>query len=227
MKKTLAAVCLTLSLSAGTLWAQSALNGLEIGTRIIGVSLLEDTKGTGTDTRDDNFLGSIDQLDVDQNYAPTRLYAQYFFSDYVGAGISYDKVEADAGDSRGSDGMLGIQGAIIYLVGRYPTESGFTPFAEAGVGLYHSSFDENADWEDDGDYKRYMDVDDPTALVLGLGCDYAITATLSVNLYTRLVTNTDMDADHYNSKAPSTPRQSGDFNLDYVGYGIGIKYAFE
>lgn len=205
----------------------SVLSGLEIGTRIIHVELNEDARGTGTDTRDDNFLGSIDLLDADQDYAPTRIYLQYFPIEYVGLGVSYDKVEADAADENGSDGIVGMDGPIFYLVGRLPTESAFTPFAEIGVGFYHAYFEEDSEWADDGDFYRYMDVESTEALVLALGCDYKFTESLSANVYARLVEGATIDARHFNSEDPSDPRQTGDFNLDYFGLGIGIKYAFE
>jgi outer membrane protein W len=204
-----------------------ALRGLEVGTRIIHVMLQEDEKGTGTDTRDDNFLGSIDMLDEDQDYAPTRLYLQYFFSENFGVGISYDSVEADAKDESASDGVISVDGPILYLVGRYPNASDFTLFAELGVAFYQSSFDPVEGWADDGDFRRFMETDDTEALVLGFGCDYAITESLSVNLYARVVEGASFDAAHYNTEDASKPRQSGSFNLDYFGTGVGIKYAFQ
>ena len=205
----------------------SILSGLEIGTRIIHVELRDDEKGVGTSTRSDNFLGSIDMLDAEQDYAPTRLYAQYFFCDILGVGISYDKVEADAHDEGGSDGIVGMDGPIVYAVARYPTENAFTPFLELGVGFYNPYFDEDEEWADDGDNRRYMEVENTEAIVVGLGCDYAFTDSLSVNLYARMVDGATIDAKHYNSTAPSHPRQTGEFNMDYFGLGIGIKYAFQ
>lgn len=205
----------------------SILSGLEIGTRIIHVELREDEKGVGTSTRSDNFLGSIDMLDAEQDYAPTRLYAQYFFCDLLGVGISYDKVEADAGDEGGSDGIVGMDGPIVYAVARYHTETSFTPFLELGVAFYNPYFDESESWADDGDYRRYMEVENTEALVIGLGCDYSFTDNLSMNLYARMVDGATIDAQHFNSESPSRPRQTGDFNLDYFGLGIGIKYAFQ
>ncbi len=206
--------------------ADRGFSRLEIGTRILYAKLLDDTRGTGTDTREDNYLGSIDMLDVEQDYAPTRLYAQYFFVDCLGIGVSYDRIEADAGDEGGSDGIVGMDGPILYAVGRYDTGTAFTPFAEVGVALYQSYFDEAKSWADDGEYRRYMEVDDATALVLAVGCDYNITDALSVNLYARVVTGTAADAAHYNTEDPGDPRQTGEFELDYMGFGVGVKYAF-
>lgn len=239
MKKWMMALA-AISLGTATGWAAQpvavsqpadgeagALRGLEIGTRILHVMLQEDEKGTGTDTRDDNFLGSIDILDEDQDYVPTRLYAQYFFSDILGVGISYDKVEADAKDETASDGTISMDGPILYLVGRYDNGSALVPFAEVGIAFYQNSFDPTEEWADDGDFRRFMKLDDTEALVLGFGCDYRFTESLSMNLYARVVEGASFDAAHFNTEDASHPRQSGSFNMDYFGAGIGIKYAFQ
>lgn len=206
--------------------AESSIwNGLEIGVRSIHVELREDSRGTGTRERTDNFLGSIDMLDAEQDYAPTRVYLQYFFTDILGIGASYDKVEAQARDESASDGIVGADGPIFYLVARYLNDSTFTPFLEVGMAHYHAYFEENAEWSRNG--LRYMDVESTEALVLALGCDIAVTEQLSVNLYTRLVDGATLDGKHFNSDDPVNPRQVGDFNIDYFGAGIGIKYAFQ
>lgn len=204
-----------------------AWRGFEIGTRLLHVELQDDERGVGTDTRDDNFLGTIDQLDLDDDLAPTRIYAQYFFSENIGVGVSYDAIEADATDEEASDGLIQASGPILYLVGRYPNGSAFTPFAEVGVGFYSTSFDEEESWADDGEFRRYMKTDDAEAFVLALGCDYNINEAWSVNLYARVVEGLDFDAAHYNTENPSRPRQTGEFTLDYFGVGLGVKYAFQ
>lgn len=234
MKKLLLLTATLAACAGATLAGETpaALSGLEIGTRILHIQLQEDSRGAGTDTRRDNFLGSLDTLDENQDYVPNRLYIQYFFDeyvlgDYLGFGISYDAVEAKTVDEGGGDGDVGVSGPILYVVGRYPNSSAFVPFAEIGVAFYHAYFEEN-DWAfDEGDpTHRRMENEDTTALVLALGCDYAITENLSANIYGRIVEGATIDAADMNKGDPD-PHAEGEFPLDYYGVGIGIKYSFK
>lgn len=215
----------------------ASVGNIEIGTRLIHVELQKDKKGgkvygvdaagRPVDGYQGTFLGSISILDVEQDYAPTRLYAQYFFNDYLGIGASYDKVEADARDEEGSDGIVGIDGPILYAVARYPDAYPFVPFVEAGVALYHAYFDEDAGWAQTGDvFERRMENEDTTAFVLGLGVDYQITDNLSVNLYGRLVEGATVEAEAWYRK-DDEPFKTGEFPLDYYGAGVGVKYTFQ
>jgi outer membrane protein W len=221
--------------NAASASSESALAGLEIGTRLIHVELQNDKQGRGIQINGDwggTYLGSINYIDEDQDYAPTRLYLQYFFHDYVGVGVSYDNVEAETAEDRSAlglpnlpgDGNIGVRGPILYVVGRYPNESAFTPFAEIGVAFYNAYFDEDPNWSDGG--LRRMDPEDTEALVVAVGCDYALTENLSVNVYLRAVENADVDIAWYRRGDPE-PQRSGSFPLDYYGAGVGIKYAFD
>lgn len=211
--------------------------GLEIGTRMLHVVLDEDTRRgrvrPGGDPskpaqRTGTFLGSLSELDVDQDYAPVRLYLQYFFTEYLGVGISYDEIRADTRDALGSDGFVGIDGPLLYLVGRLPTEYYFTPFAELGIGLYRANYDENAVWKQRGDVnERAMEVDDPTAFYIALGVDHEITEQWSFNLYFRSVFNATVDAEAYYPRQRNRVFARGEFPLDYYGFGVGLKYSFD
>lgn len=227
--------------AASTVWAQepvekSALSGLEIGTRILYVTLDEDTRNgtlipTGDPSRPtayvNRFLGTINQLDVEQEYAPIRLYLQYFLSEHVGVGVSYDRLEVDTRDESGSDGILKMDGPILYGIARKAFGNGATPFAELGIGIYGTSYDPDPNWQNAGPRgRRVMDTEDPVAFVIGLGVDYNVTETLSLNLYARAVLNATVDAEAYYSKNPGNPFAEGEFPLDYYGFGIGVKYAF-
>ncbi|MCZ7590709.1 MAG: hypothetical protein M5U15_00550 [Kiritimatiellae bacterium] len=215
---------------------KSSLSGLEIGTRILYTQLKDDQKGDGLNR---SFIGTLNYLDEEQDYVPDRIYIQYFFNEYIGLGVSYDHIEAKTlernsavieGGSGAGDGKVGARGAILYAVGRYPTDSAFTPFAEIGVGFYSSYFDEDADWKYDNVKRRerHMNTDNATAFVLGLGCDYQINDNWSVNVYGRLVAGLDIDttADYVYKSKPSETFREGSFPLDYYGFGVGVKYAF-
>lgn len=212
----------------------SKLKGLEIGTRVLYIQLKEDQRGDGL-TR--SYVGTLNYLDEEQDYVPNRIYVQYFFNEYLGLGVSYDRVEAKTlehnnidGQSSIGDGNVGASGPILYAVGRYPTSTAFTPFAEIGVGFYSSYFDESAEWKYDNAKRRerHMNTDNATAFVLGIGCDYRINANWSVNVYGRLVSGLDLDttADYVYKSKPRETFREGSFPLDYYGLGFGVKYAF-
>ena len=213
----------------------SGRTGLELGTRSMYVTLQSDKQGRGTSIDGDwggSYLGSLNYIDESQDYSPIRFYAQQFFTEYIGFGVSYDAVEAktlerdrggDPNNDGPGDGYVGAQGPIIYFVGRMPTETIFTPFLELGLALYSTYFDENAEWSRGG--TRYMETEDTTAFVLGAGCDVAISDGFSVNLYARWVAGADVDTD-FMLKGQDDPVSTGSFPLDYIGFGLGVKYAF-
>ncbi len=225
-----------LALASMTTGIGSAYAQLEIGTRVLYVVLDEDSRnGNLIPGRDparptsytDRFLGTINTLDVEQGYLPIRLYVQYFINTNIGFGISYDRVEVDTRDEFKSDGILTMDGPIVYAVGRLPGEK-YTPFAELGAGIFGASYDPDPAWEDAGPFgRRVMDIDDTVAFVIGLGCDISVSERFSINLYARAVLNATLDAKAYYSKdASRTPFAVGEFPLDNYGIGIGVKYAF-
>ncbi len=215
----------------------SLAKGLEIGTRILHTTLDEPSRRgrvpPGADPnrpaqREGTFLGSLTDLDVDQEYAPVRLYLQYFFHPNFGAGISYDEIRAETTDALGSDGFVEMSGPLLYVVGRFQTDRGLTPFAELGIGLYNAGYDEDPVWANKGrSNERAMAVEDPTAFYIGLGCDVAINDRWSLNLYTRAVFNATVDTDAVYPRRNNRVFQRGEFPLDYYGLGAGVKYAFD
>lgn len=216
--------------------AASWWQGLEIGTRILHVSLDEDyrpghVRPGGDPSRPSQyfgtFLGSLTKLEVDQDYAPLRLYLQYFVNEYVGFGLSYDALRVDTRDWYSSDGFVEIAGPLLYAVARKPTESAFTPFAELGLGFYQARYDPNPSWTQRGDVsERAMAVKDPTAFYLAFGVDCEVAEQWSLNLYVRSVFNATVDAEAYYPRQKNKVFERGEFPLDYYGIGIGLKYAF-
>ncbi|HEY8241564.1 MAG TPA: hypothetical protein VIH35_08960, partial [Kiritimatiellia bacterium] len=59
------------------------------GTRITHFVLMEEDDSSG-------FLGSIDHLGDEQDYAPYKFYAQALFTDFVGVEVTWDRVAATA-----------------------------------------------------------------------------------------------------------------------------------
>lgn len=215
------------------------LGRLELGTRVIHHELREESSGGSRQTTIGSdgqlhseyvgtYIGSLHAIQEEQDYAPIDVYIQAFFNDYIGIGLSYDRFEAQTREiGGGTDGIVGIEGPILYLVGRYPNATRFVPFAEIGVAFYHADFDEDPQWEDGGPRKRRrMENEDTQALVLAAGCDMHLTENLSANLYLRVTEGADVDVEAWYNFDRTGPFATGSFPMDYVGIGVGMKYAF-
>jgi len=202
--------------------AQSSFH-VSLGTRILYVSLLADTKGIPFHN---SFGGSIYKLDADQNYLPLRPYAQVTTrvgAAELGLGLSYDHLLAAATiDNEGGDGDIQMESLMFYLVAAYPNKTRFTPFGEVGLAAYWNSFDPDPDWSRNG--YREFDLDDSIAPYLAGGCDIAIAGNFSANLYIRYV---DVDVDGvYIFRGDARPPQPFTFTLEHIAYGVGVKYVF-
>ncbi len=194
----------------------------ELGTRILHVDLQADTKGRPFDG---SFIGSIYKLDAEQDYMPLRPYAQVLTRVgriELGAGISYDALEVATVDDGGGDGDIEMKSWLFYLVGAYPNESRFTPFAEIGYANYSNSFNPIPSWYANG--LRNFKLDDSSAPYFAGGCDYAVRDDLSVNVYIRYV---DVDIDgFYVFRGDNRPPEAFTFTLEHIAYGVGVKYIF-
>lgn len=242
LKRLVILACATAILCSPAAYSQQAnsgnpwWSGLEIGVRSLHVWLSEDTRNgvlnpgadpTHPTSYSGRFLGTINKLDVQQEYMPTRVYAQYFFRDNIGVGVLYDETDIDTKDEAGSDGYINLHGAIVYAVARMTVEERITPFAELGLGIYSTDFEPVESWRKAGPRgRRVMDIDDPLAGVIGLGVDIALNQHFAFNVYTRAVFNATVDAKAYYSKDPDEPFARGEFPLNSFGVGIGLKYAF-
>ena len=215
------------SLLSQPLWAQSTLNptapaestagtGWELGTRITHYTFRDDTKGTKFKG---SFLGSLYKIKDDQNYAPVKVFAQYFFTPVWGAGISYEEVDAITWDG-GTDGTVELAGPVVYLTGRLPDYDLVRPFAELGLAYFSASFDHNPAWYEGG--RRVMEVDDSLGLSLGIGADVLLTDAWSLNFLLRY-TEASVDA---TAKIRDASDVDGTFVMDHFTLGLGAKYAF-
>ena len=195
----------------------AAQTGWELGTRITHYTFVDDTKGKKFEG---SYIGSLYQIKDDQNDAPTKRVAQYFFTPYFGAGASYEEVRAVTWDGGGTDGTIELKGPIAYLIGRMPDYDLIRPYAELGLAFYSASFDYDRAWYEGG--RRQMGVDDSVGLSLGLGADILLSERWSLNLMARY-TEASVDATVYvNGNSPD----HGNFKMDYYSYGIGAKYCF-
>ena len=131
---------------------------LSVGARITDVTL--------TDDRKTYFLGLINRLDGEDDYAPWNLFVQAFAFEHVGAELGWVKVEAAAvvetgGPDQHTDGVVSADGPVLFLVGRarldelmdlfaepgvwdYPWASRVTPYAGVGMAFLSGSFDPEA-----------------------------------------------------------------------------------
>lgn len=200
-------------------------NRLEIGTRILHGSLLDDTRGQPFNG---SFVGSVTMLRDNQDLLPTRFYVQYKILDYLGVGVSYDKISAAAGDwgiegdgTGGSDGDVNLSGPLFYLLGCYPNSTKFTPFCEAGMGVYSAKFDADAAWGSTND-KRF-ELNSTKGIYFGAGCDFEVTDHFSVNAYGRYMKIDDVTGDYM---LLGNKQSDIIFTMSYMAFGIGAKYAF-
>lgn len=190
-----------------------------IGTRILYVELLNDTKGQ-PDLN--SFIGSIYKIEAEQNYLPVRPYAQLTTQTgpvEVGLGLSYDRLEIATVDNGSGDGDIEMESWMVYLLAAYPNETRFTPFGELGLATYWNSFDPLSSWSEDG--RRRFELDDSRALYLAAGCDIAIDHNLSANLYLRYV-DVDVDGSYHFHPVP----REFTFTLEHIACGVGVKYVF-
>jgi hypothetical protein len=209
----------------------------ELGTRITYYKLIEDERGAdGGET----FLGQISNLDAEQDYAPYKLFADVMYNKYVGAEITWDKVSAATINRGGStDGDVTLMGPIFSLIGRYPNDTIFTPYAGIGVAFLSGSFDEvdwwHYGWASEADYvaagspatyrhkkSRRIVVDDVTAFPISMGCAIKVAGGWSADLYFRYM-QADADAEFLeNERVLGT----GSFAMGNYAFGIGAKYVF-
>lgn len=219
---------------------------LVIGTRSTTFALKE--------TEKDTFVGSINQLEDIQNSAPTKLYADFYFTEWLGVEISRDRIEAKTITKeqpevpRHTDGNYVLAGPTLSLVGRYRNRTPLTPYAGVGVAMLSGSFDHAPWWnlgyssEEEwlsqgspstaaptpkGEYVRTMTLDDATGTIGFAGCDYRIWRNLYVDVYLRYM-KAESDSSYYLTHGGDLTSARGPFTVpfDNWAWGIGAGYAF-
>jgi outer membrane protein W len=204
--------------SEGDSFYDSHLKGkLEIGTRATYFMLLEDERG---EPFHNSFVGSITILKEDEDYLPIKLFAQYLINPMVGLGLSYDEFGSEAWDYGGTDGTTVLSGPLLYVLGRYPNSTAFTPFCEAGVALYSAKFEEDAGWGKSNN-KEFV-LDDPMGIYVAVGCDWQVYENWSVDIYSRYM-NVDVDGVYMMN---GERQEDIIFTTSYLALGLGVKYAF-
>ncbi len=162
--------------------AQRLLSGrLRLGLRFTHF-WLEDTRRSGPDGYDNanhagNFLGSLWGLDARQRSWPSP-FLEYRVVASFGAGLAYDQARArtlDWADAEhtvtAGDGDVLVRGLQLYVFGRYPNPTRFTPHARLGLVRYRSRFLESPGWAAPG---RHFEADDTNGWFLALGWEVAL-----------------------------------------------------
>lgn len=197
MKRTLAAITIMTTLIGTSALAQTfedfyqnqIVEKLEIGLRISHFSLLDGDEKRSFDEQGDLVGGyvpgiSLGSLDEEQDYLPT-IYAKYHFTDYVAVMVAWERLEASAltiEDTPRSDGDLELGGPSIQILGKFPNESIFTPYAGGGFTYMFGDFANEPSFFDNG--RRVINADDTLGLMLTAGCSAQVAeqATLDFGL---------------------------------------------
>jgi hypothetical protein len=245
-----ACLCLCQSASAqGTITGDEILEllagRLEIGLRMTTFDLDTTTsRGVDRNVPGDTFLGNLTRIDEEQSSTP-KLFFVVMPHPYVGVELAWDGVEARTWNvnNEESDGKVCASGPIFSLVGRYPNETRFTPFASLGYTFWDADFDEDGWWRYGfGSSESYIAAGRPGNTVNGIerrisvsidngvvwtaGCSVSIIDHLSADVIIRSV-DVSVDAAFYRTVGAETElRRTGGFPLDHVSYGLGVKYVF-
>ena len=210
------------AMSGGTPWyGRRPVGRLEAGTRYTHYKLKETRRGGKVDGHYvDTFLGSLSELEEDQDRSPNKVFIQYKPCPYAGLGVSYDHVRAVTMDSGGGDGTVDAEGPILYVTGCYPNRTRATPYCELGYVMYNAQFEANS-WDAGG--RRTMTVHDSSGLVLAAGLDILAWRGISAGVYYRWVDADTVKAEFYRN---GELMASGDFPIRNEAYGLTLKYAF-
>lgn len=228
---------------------------LAVGFRTTYFQLEDDKRGKfnadGSLVNGSGFLGSIVELDAQQNYIPLP-YIQWFFNEYVAIELGYERLKARTVrfTDGGSDGTFDLKGPSIQLLGFLPNDTAFTPFIGIGVIFFNANFDHDGLWHNgfgggnarenynnwrasgspewpNGGYRRNIDADNTTAYFISIGTSYDITENIILDLFIRYM-EAEVDGHFYLSRYGETFQDSGKttFPLDNWSGQLGIKWLF-
>ncbi|MDP6631470.1 MAG: hypothetical protein QGH42_03710 [Kiritimatiellia bacterium] len=197
---------------------------LEIGLRSSCFELRDSRRGAGR-----HYLGSLDELIEETDYLPLP-FVNIRFGSYWALGLGYDafriktwsRSDSGGGEIGHSDGTIDVSGPSVSAQFCLPNRTRYTPFVEASLLLYNTSFDHLDSWRNArGDANSHvLDIHDENGFRLGLGCAISLAKDWSLVL-TAERTYLEVDAIYYlyGRLADTTT-----FPLDNTRYGIGVKY---
>ncbi len=131
-------------------------NYVEIGFRSTHFTLVDNKKGTAEDGR--GFLGSINELEEEQDYSPYPYFRVFPIPrfHYIGVEIGYDRVRAitrkwtdpppGGSEDEDIDVSIDLRGPSFQLVARYHNWKWLVPYISAGYVFYRADFEHEEWW---------------------------------------------------------------------------------
>ena len=220
---------------------QWELGDFQVGTRMTYFTLLDSKRPEG-----DEFLNHLNELDANEDYAPTRLFVDYWFLPDFGVELTWDRFSADfqnEGAGADGDGEVSVQGPMFSCVCRYQGLAYWTPYAGLGLfiadvgfkheGWHHYGFETKELWEEAGEPEkahdgksRHFSYDDDLGWVGFVGADIPVSEGWSVDLSLRY-TDVDFKMSYFTAVNHDIKQEaSNTIPFDNVALGLGVRYSF-
>jgi opacity protein-like surface antigen len=225
---------------------------LELGVGVNHVRLRETTRrefnNEGVFTG--GFLGSIDQLHVQQRGILAPI-VRLKFNENFGFQLGYRSYGARTTTfwNGHSDGSFQVNGPTLELFAKTKPIAGFSPYGAVGIAVLNGNFNHDELWHNgfsplnpdayrgwvnagrpawpNGGYRRTIDVDNTTALLLTGGCMYHINDQWKIDLSVQYM-KADVDANYYLSWYGENRRDQGDFTIPMSNLNatLAVVYRF-
>ncbi|MCK5850203.1 MAG: hypothetical protein KAH23_04750 [Kiritimatiellae bacterium] len=212
-------------------------------------------------TEKDEFIGSIDTIRAEQSYLtdnffldhfwPNGLYFNWLIDENLAIELTYTLLQASTWShgNHHTDGTLQASGPILTVLYRFPNNTGYTPYAGAGLAFFistdvttdnpwHHGFegggiDEYNAWIESGapewpnnGYQRTFSLDNPIGYVINMGIDKSVSDNLQLDLnlrYTDVTFDNTFTLSWYNDVGRT---RYNEFDLSNFALSIGVKHMF-
>jgi len=167
-----------------------------------------------------SYMGSINQLEVDQWIIPSRLYAQIEFSRYCGLELGWEDYEVRTSTywDGHSDGAFSLAGPLLGIYAKYANRTRFSPYVQAGVVWFGVNFSPDLRWTvmmDEETFqnwlaagapetwfdgvRQHLDTGDAIGTLLMAGCEVYLTESFSLEVFVRAI-DVDVYGHWYNTR---------------------------
>ncbi len=205
--------------------------GFELGTRVTWTYLTDNKRPVSATTESmGSFYGSINQLDVHQDYLPLKVFVAYRFCPYGGLELSWDSlsVKTLTRSDGHTDGDLNYWGPAFSVFVRYPWEHGLTPYAGAGLSYYFVNFDEDPQWHrpPGRPLVQTLDFDRTWGALVYAGIIWTFAEQWSADFHLRYTKVQDAVGTHW--QGPDGRDYGGEphIPLSNITTGLGVRYSF-